>query len=63
MSPTVDADMGIEEFRRKFPLGSKTQVVAVDPTGRYVGLALVADAHTPGCRCQEHPCRHPSSSQ
>ena len=44
---TVDAGMGIEEFREKFPLGSKTQVVAVDGTGRYVGLALVADAHTP----------------
>jgi CIC family chloride channel protein len=44
---TVDAGIGIEEFREKFPLGSKTQVVAVDGTGRYVGLALVADAHTP----------------
>ena len=42
---TVNASMGIEEFRAKFPLGSKTQVVAVDATGRYVGLALVADAH------------------
>jgi CIC family chloride channel protein len=42
---TVSAKMGIEEFRDKFPLGSKTQVVAVDDTGRYVGLALVADAH------------------
>jgi CIC family chloride channel protein len=29
----------------KFPLGSKTQVVAVDATGRYVGLAVVAEAH------------------
>src|ERR1700720_1671737 len=43
----VNADMPIEEFRDKFPLGSKTQVVAVDGTGRYVGLALVADAHAP----------------
>jgi chloride channel protein, CIC family len=42
---TVNADMGIEEFREKFPLGSKNQVVAVDGKGRYVGLALVADAH------------------
>jgi CIC family chloride channel protein len=42
---TVDAGMAIEEFREKFPLGSKTQVVAVDNTGRYVGLALVAEAH------------------
>jgi len=39
--------MPIEEFREKFPLGSKTQVVVVDETGRYVGLALVADAHAP----------------
>jgi CIC family chloride channel protein len=45
---TVNADMPIEEFRGKFPLGSKTQVVAVDDAGRYVGLALVADAHAPG---------------
>jgi CIC family chloride channel protein len=41
----VDANMAIEEFRGKFPLGSKTQVVAVDAAGRYAGLALVADAH------------------
>ncbi len=44
---TVDANIRIEEFRGKFPLGSKTQVVAVDPEGRYVGLAVVADAHAP----------------
>jgi CIC family chloride channel protein len=44
---TVEASMPIEEFRDKFPLGSKTQVVAVDAAGRYVGLALVAEAHAP----------------
>jgi CIC family chloride channel protein len=44
---TVDAGMPIEEFRGKFPLGSKTQVVAVDLNGRYVGLVLVAEAHAP----------------
>jgi CIC family chloride channel protein len=44
---TVDAGIGIKEFREKFPLGSKTQVIAVDPGGRYVGLALVAEAHAP----------------
>jgi CIC family chloride channel protein len=43
----VSADMGIDEFRDKFPLGSKTQVVAVDDAGRYIGLALVAEAHAP----------------
>lgn len=42
---TVTADIGIEEFRDKFPLGSKTQIVAVDGDGRYVGLALIAEAH------------------
>jgi chloride channel protein, CIC family len=44
---TVNADMPIEEFRGKFPLGSKTQVVAVDAAGHYVGLVLVAEAHAP----------------
>jgi CIC family chloride channel protein len=44
---TVNANMGIEEFRERFPLGSKNRVVAVDGSGRYVGLALVADAHAP----------------
>ena len=44
---TVNASIPIEEFRGKFPLGSKNQVVAVDLTGRYVGLALVAEAHAP----------------
>src|ERR1700681_902742 len=43
----VIADMAIAEFRAKFPLGSKTQVVAVDETAHYVGLVLVADAHAP----------------
>jgi CIC family chloride channel protein len=44
---TVSASIPIKEFRGKFPLGSKTQVVAVDAAGRYIGLALVADAHAP----------------
>ena len=44
---TVSADMPIGEFRGKFPLGSKNRVVAVDAGGRYVGLALVAEAHAP----------------
>jgi CIC family chloride channel protein len=43
----VSASMPIEEFRDKFPLGSKTLVVAVDGGGRYIGLALVAEAHAP----------------
>jgi CIC family chloride channel protein len=44
---SVSAEMPIEQFRAKFPLGSKTQVVAVDAVGHYVGLALVAEAHAP----------------
>jgi CIC family chloride channel protein len=44
---TVSATMPIEEFRGKFPLGSKTRVLGVDADGRYVGLALVAEAHAP----------------
>jgi CIC family chloride channel protein len=44
---TVNADMPIGEFRDKLPLGSKTQVVAVDAAGRYIGLAQVAEAHAP----------------
>jgi CIC family chloride channel protein len=44
---SVEAGIGIAEFREKFPLGSKTHVVAVDAAGRYIGLALVAEAHAP----------------
>jgi CIC family chloride channel protein len=44
---TVNADISIEEFRQKFPLGSKTRVVAVDGGGHYAGLALTAEAHAP----------------
>ncbi|WJR79298.1 chloride channel protein [Bradyrhizobium sp. NP1] len=44
---TVNADIGIGRFRERFPLGSKTQVVAVDDEGRYAGLALVVEAHAP----------------
>jgi CIC family chloride channel protein len=44
---TVDAETSIEGFRAKFPLGSKTQVIAIDPHGRYAGIVLVAEAHAP----------------
>ena len=44
---TVRVDIPIGEFRQRFPLGSKTQVVAVDGDGRYVGLAFTAEAHAP----------------
>jgi chloride channel protein, CIC family len=44
---TVNAGMSIAEFREKFPLGSRTHVVAIDDEGRYAGLALIAEAHAP----------------
>jgi chloride channel protein, CIC family len=44
---TVNADMAVGEFRNKFPLGSKTRVVAIDAEGHYAGLVLVAEAHAP----------------
>src|SRR6201996_8977998 len=44
---TVSASMPIEEFRARFPLGSRTRVVATDAEGRYVGLALGAEGHAP----------------
>jgi CIC family chloride channel protein len=50
---TVMANIKIEEFREKFPLGSKTQVVAVDGSGHYVGLALIAEAHAPDIDCDK----------
>ena len=42
---TVNVAMPIAEFRAKFPLGSKTQVVAVDDAGHYAGMVFVSDAH------------------
>jgi chloride channel protein, CIC family len=44
---TVNAETPIAEFRSKFPLGSKTQIVAVDKDGHYVGIVFVAEAHGP----------------
>lgn len=45
--PTVISSMPLTEFRDKFPLGSKNQVVAVDSEGNYVGLAIVPETHSP----------------
>jgi chloride channel protein, CIC family len=42
---TVPADMALAAFRETFPLGSTSQVVAVDEEGRYAGLVIVAEAH------------------
>jgi CIC family chloride channel protein len=37
--------MSVDDFCAKFPLGSKTQVVATDSGGRYAGIIIVAEAH------------------
>jgi CIC family chloride channel protein len=44
---TVPADMPIGTFRQRYPLGSKTQVIAVDSEQKYAGIVFVADAHAP----------------
>jgi CIC family chloride channel protein len=44
---TVNADLSIAQFRETFPLGSKTQVIAIDGDERYAGIVLVAEAHAP----------------
>ncbi|MFT3973869.1 MAG: chloride channel protein [Amaricoccus sp.] len=50
---TVPRNTGLDDFRRLYPLGSATRVVALDPEGRYAGMVIVADAHgitDPGIR-------------
>jgi len=48
---TILADASLAEFRRRNPLGSTQRVVVVDADGRYVGVALTADAFASA----EHP--------
>jgi CIC family chloride channel protein len=43
---TTPAETPIAAFREAFPLGSTSQVVAVDEDGRYAGMVLVAEAHS-----------------
>jgi CIC family chloride channel protein len=43
---TVPAAMPISEFQKRFPLGSKHRVIALDDASRYVGIVNVADAFT-----------------
>lgn len=45
--PEIEGDTSIAEFRRRFPLGSITQVVALGPTGAYAGLIPTVAAHAP----------------
>jgi CIC family chloride channel protein len=42
---TVPVDTYVSDFREAFPLGSATQVVAIDEDGRYGGMVVVAEAH------------------
>jgi chloride channel protein, CIC family len=42
---TVPANTTLSRFRTAFPLGSNTQVVAVDEDKNYAGIANVAEAH------------------
>jgi CIC family chloride channel protein len=41
-APTILATATVEEFRRRFPLGSVRRVVAVDGDGRYAGIIPVS---------------------
>jgi CIC family chloride channel protein len=43
---TTPAETPISAFREAFPLGSTSQVVALDEDGRYAGMVLVAEAHS-----------------
>lgn len=42
---TISADSLIANFRESFPLGSTSQVIAVDVDNRYAGIVIVAEAH------------------
>ncbi len=42
---TVRADTPVAAFRRDFPLGASTRVIAVDAADRYAGMAMVAEVH------------------
>ena len=44
-APIVEGHVKLDEFRRRHPLGSNSRVVVVDTDGRYLGIALTADAY------------------
>ncbi len=44
-APTIAASASIEEFRRRFPLGSTRRVVALDEAGHYAGIVRLAAAY------------------
>jgi CIC family chloride channel protein len=41
---TIPGDASLAELRQRYPLGSTQRVVVVDPEGRYLGIALTAEA-------------------
>jgi chloride channel protein, CIC family len=41
-APTASSDITVDEFRRRFPLGSTRRVVALDDGGRYAGIIPVS---------------------
>jgi CIC family chloride channel protein len=43
---TDSVDTTLDQFRRRFPLGSTQRVVVLDNAGRYAGIVSVTDAHT-----------------
>jgi len=45
---TVRADTLLTAFKRDFPLGASQRVVALDDSGAYAGIILVAEAHGDG---------------
>lgn len=42
---TVPQDISVDDFRRLYPLGSTSRVVAVDEKGGYAGIVEVPDVH------------------
>lgn len=47
---TIAADATVEEFRRRFPLGSGTRVVVLDGEGRYAGIVPLSSVYADGVK-------------
>ncbi len=52
---TTEDTATLDVFRAAYPLGSTERVVAVDKSGRYAGIVLVADAYQPEAANQPAP--------
>lgn len=50
---TVRGDTQLASFTRDFPLGLTDRVVVIDDAGKYAGIVLVAEAHTPSRRAPD----------